>query len=110
MIYYGTWGNGEVVNQLPLSATTAYVLVLNPMRDRTEAQRAVAASESRDELLTFWRGERVDPYKDGNWNKVYRQDGPLEWFNPPWSEDDARADDYGNGIIELRRDGWRRVA
>jgi hypothetical protein len=108
MIYWCSWGDGSVLQQLPEHVLTAYVLVLNPMRGRTEEQRMLAASENREELLAAWRGEEVQPYTDGEWRRVYRKGGPLEWFNPPFSDGDA--DHYGNGIIEMRRDGWRRAA
>jgi hypothetical protein len=108
MIWHTTGFDNNPLGQIPEHITQLYGLVLNPMRGRTEEQRFLAASDSRDELVALLKAERVEPYKDENWHRVYRKGGPLEWFNPPWG--DGETDDYGNGIIELRRDGWRRVA
>lgn len=93
--------------QVPEGVTRVWGLVLNPMRGRTEAQQLIAVSDIKDEILAFWRAEKVEPYKDGEWQRAYRAGGPLEWYNPPWSEDVR--DHHGNGIVELRRDGWRVV-
>lgn len=107
MIYWSNgWGNGEVLEQLPPHVTTAFALILNPMQGRCEEQRVIAASDSREELKAAWDAEKVEPYRDGQWYRSYRKGGPLEWFNPPMGGDT----DFRNGIIELRRDGWRRVA
>lgn len=108
MIYW----QGELsspLDSVPDGVTLLYGLVLNPMTDRTEAQRLVAVCESRAELRAAWDAEKVDPYKDENWHRVHRKGGPLEWYNAPFGSSDV-AEDYGNGIIELRRDGWRRAA
>lgn len=108
MIYQmDSWGN--LLSQVPSHVTHLYGLVLNPMRGRCEEQRLVAASDSRDELKAMWDAERVEPYKDGQWQKVHRQGGLLEWFNAPWTDGDD-PDQFGCGIIELRRDAWQRVA
>jgi hypothetical protein len=110
-------GWGDPLANVPSHVAAVYVLVLNPMRGRTEEQRMVAASDNKTELQAFLDAERVEPYRDTGtsefggatvWSKVFREGGPLEWFNPPTFPD--RADDWGHGIMELRRDGWRRVA
>jgi hypothetical protein len=104
MIWHNS-GMVDVMANLPPHLTTAYALLLNPMTDRTEAVRLVAVSDNRSELESLLTSEKVEPYSDdGRWRKVYRQGGPLEWFNAP----DGIYD--GTGIAELRRDGWRRVA
>jgi hypothetical protein len=96
------------LDELPPSIISCFGLVLNPMRGRMEEQRLIAVSDSKPELERLLTEERVENYRDENWSKCYRSGGPLEWFNPPTFPD--RADDWGHGIIELRRDGWRRVA
>lgn len=106
MIYWQS-GFDSAIAFVPEEVNRVFGLVLNPMTCRTEEQRLVAASESREELKAAWDAERVEPYKDEQWHRVYRKGGPLEWYNPPFSGD---LDDYGCGIIELRRDGWRRAA
>lgn len=93
--------------KIPDEWTEAYLLVLNDMRQTTEAQTVVAASDSREELVAFLQGETVEPYPDGRWERAFRKDGPLMWYNPPPFPD--KADDWGHGVIGVRRDGWRRV-
>ena len=44
----------------------------------------VAWSQTKEELERFIESERVDEYKDGNWYKTFRKDGPLEWYNEPY--------------------------
>ncbi len=116
MIWHSDGWN-DPLRSIPEHVSTAYVLVLNPMRGRTEEQRAVAVSDNKAELQAFVEAERVAPYQDPGessfggsttWHKEFRKDGPLEWSNPPTFLD--RCDDWGHGIMELRRDGWRRVA
>ena len=107
MIYHTTgFGDGEVLNQLPANVTHVFALVLNPMRGRAEESRMLAVSESAAELTAFVEAERVEPYPDGEWQRSFRQGGPLEWFNPAPL---YGTDSFGHGIIELRKDGWRRV-
>lgn len=111
------FGEGAI-RMMPDHVVTAYVLILNPMRGRMEESRVIAASEIRDELVKFVEGERVEPYTtvaassfDSNphtFRHVYRE-GPLQWFNPP-SDLASPADDWGHGIITVKRDGWRRIA
>lgn len=58
-----------------------FALVLNPMQERTEAERVVAISTSKDALEKFYKDELVEPYKDDRWHKTFRKGGPLEWYN-----------------------------
>ena len=68
-----------------------WVLCLNNMQaSNVEILSPVARAESREALQSLLDRERVEPYKDGQWGKVYRQGGPLEWFNPPWGFDSHR--------------------
>jgi hypothetical protein len=70
-------------------------LVLSMMRNEKweTSDRLVAWSESREILEQFVERERVDPWIDENhamanlngtyrYNKSFRKDGPLEWYNP----------------------------
>jgi hypothetical protein len=63
-----------------------WVLLLNDMRaSNIENLQPVCRAESYQELLNYVKREQVEPYRDGQWAKVFRKDGPLEWFNPPWN-------------------------
>jgi hypothetical protein len=53
------------------------------MQCRAEAFDSVARASTRQSLLDFIQRERVEPYSDGQWKKVFRKGGPLEWYNPP---------------------------
>ncbi len=61
-----------------------YLLKLNDMRSpQVEIMQPIGIFESLDQIHRFLHAEEVSAYKDGQWNKRYRQGGPLEWFNPP---------------------------
>ena len=60
-----------------------WVLWLNPMTANFERRSPVAWAETKEALDRFVAAEKVEAYKDGPWHKVFRQGGPLEWFNPP---------------------------
>jgi len=107
MIWFAKGWDSPLV-QLPKSVTECFGLVLNPMRGRMEEQHLVAVADSRAELERLLTDERVPTYRDDNWQKCFRAGGHLEWFNPPTFPD--RADNFGHGIIEMRKDGWRRSA
>lgn len=69
-----------------------YVLLLNDMRSpKIEMLTPICRAETKEELEAFISRERVEPYKtDEHWHKVYRQGGPLEWFNEPYGFDAER--------------------
>ena len=63
-----------------------WILQLNDMRSsNVEIVEPVVKAETREELERFVESERVEPYRDGRWNKSFRRGGPLEWFNRPLS-------------------------
>ena len=65
------------------------ILRMNHMRDaKIEMLVTVGRAETRAELNQFLANEKVEPYSGGEWRKIYRQGGPLEWFNEPYSMDD----------------------
>lgn len=113
MIWYSD-GYSDVFCNVPEHITHLFGLLLNPMRGNTEEVRLICVSDYRNEIEELLKAESVEGYGDPGassfglgpttWCKVYRQGGPLEWFNPPGGVHDQ------TGIIELRRDGWRRVA
>ena len=71
------------------------------MPANTEKGNIVAIGEDK-ELLRQWMKDQLapEPYKDGNWSKVFNKGGPLEWNNPPFDMDncDSKKDHYGQGI------------
>ena len=113
MMWYAH-GFGSALDGVPENIHHLFGLVLNPMRGNTEEQRLICVSDYRHEVEALLEGEKVEPYGDPGessfghgatvWHKAFRKDGPLEWFNPP-------GDVYcETGIVELRRNGWQRVA
>lgn len=73
-----------------------YALFLNPMTSKAEHTSIVAISKSSETLQNLLNTEAVEPYKDGNFHKVYRKGGILEWFNPPYP---GNIDFSGNPVI-----------
>lgn len=70
-----------------------WVLVMNDMRAaNVENVQPVFRAEEKQQLIELLMRERVDNYRDGQWNKAFRQDGPLEWKNPPFNMEDALRD------------------
>lgn len=60
-----------------------YGLLLNNMQEaKIENLTVVKVSTDRDELVRFYNERLVEPYKDGKWNKTFRQGSELEWYNP----------------------------
>lgn len=65
-----------------------FVLMLNDMRAaNVETMLPVARAETAEELDSFLEQELANPYVDGQWSKVFKKDGPLEWYNPPFAEE-----------------------
>lgn len=110
MIYFTQGFADNPLPQVPDNVTKLFGLALNHMRGRVEETHLIAVSESRQELLDLLEHERVASYMDARFRKEFRQGGVLEWFNPPGAPvlPDG-TDAWGHGIIELHRDGWRRV-
>ncbi len=75
-----------------------YFLIMNPVTDRAESGKIAMMSTSRDGLISAYENERVDVYDDGNFRKVFKQGGPLEWFNPVWTFEGK--DTFGHGLSE----------
>lgn len=71
-----------------------FVLVLNDMRaSQIEIVNPRFRAETKEELETFLESEKVEKYTtDNRWGKSYRQGGPLEWYNPPFSMDEYIVD------------------
>ena len=69
-----------------------WILLLNDMRSSNiEILVPVARAENRSDLEALLTREKVTPYRtDDRWCKSFRQGGPLEWFNAPFSFDDGQ--------------------
>jgi hypothetical protein len=61
-----------------------WILALNDMRSpQIEIMTNICRADTEEELRALVEREKVAPYKDGHWRKIYRKGGPLEWFNAP---------------------------
>lgn len=88
-----------------------WILFLNMMKNRSESLTPVARGGSEESLKRFMERERVEPYKDDGFSdhsgsnttftKVFRQGGPLEWFNG--MELGGRIIDVGDADAAARR-------
>ena len=91
------------------------ILYLNDMRSpQIEMLRHVVKAATKEELKAFLARERVESYRDGRWGKVFREGGPLEWFNEPWAHDERRhfveidVDETVARHAETIRGAWRQ--
>ncbi len=75
-----------------------YYLVMNPVTDRAESGRIAMMSTSRQNLISAYENEQVVIYDDSNFRKVFKQGGPLEWYNPVWTFEGV--DPFGHGLSE----------
>jgi hypothetical protein len=75
-----------------------YYLIMNQVTDRAESGKIAMMSTSKDSLISAYENERVAVYNDGNFSKVFKQGGPLEWFNPVWTFEGR--DTFGHGLSE----------
>ncbi len=75
-----------------------YYLIMNPVTDRAESGRITMMSTIRQNLITSYENELVAVYDDGNFRKVFKQGGPLEWYNPVWTFEGV--DPFGHGLSE----------
>lgn len=91
-----------------------WVMLLNDMRSpNIERLTPVCRAETKEMLMDFLTRESVPGYRDGQWGKSFRQGGPLEWFNPPYKNDENMHFQNAGGVekwIEnARRDYEDRV-
>ncbi len=75
-----------------------YYLIMNPVTDKAESGRIAMMSTSRENLISAYENEQVTIYDDSNFRKVFKQGGPLEWYNPVWTFDGV--DPFGHGLSE----------
>lgn len=82
-----------------------WVLLLNDMRHaHIEQLTPVARAETKEQLIAFLQRETVEPYQDDHWSKTFKKGGPLEWFNPPWSNEPEHYQDVQS------EDEWAEAA
>ena len=81
-----------------------WILRLNDMRTpKIEIMQTVVRAETKEEIQSFLESETVESYKDDNWRKSFRKNGPLEWFNPPTG--------YEGGIVDVgTEESWVKDA
>ena len=108
------WIGENCLDQVSDGVHELWGLVLNPMPANAERGNLKAVATTREETVEFIKAEKVEPYQDGQWGKVFKKDGPLEWCNLPmaWNgEIDGPVDDHwGHGIIKLELvPTWQRT-
>ena len=59
-----------------------YKLLLNRMVGRSENVELVAIGYDKQKLIDWYEEQKVLPYQDGSWHKVFRKGSDLEWNNP----------------------------
>lgn len=75
-----------------------YCLVMNPVTDRAESGNIAMMSFDKNKLIDAYNNEATDSYKDDYYHKVFKKNGPLEWYNPLWTLDGL--DSFGHGLRE----------
>lgn len=77
-----------------------YALLLNDMRSpNVENLDAVRTAAEPRELADWCMGQASEMWRDGPWNKAFKADSDLEWYNPP--RDIRSLNDYWGGIWEV---------
>lgn len=80
-----------------------YGLMLNDMRfSNIENLICVKVSTNRQELVDYHESMRVPQWMDSKWQKSFRQDSELEWFNPSSNLDGDN--EYFGGIYAFPDD------
>ena len=87
-----------------------WVLYLNDMRSSNiEILVPVARASTKEDLKAFVARNEVTPYDDGGWGKIFRQGGPLEWFNRPYDFHEDRHFQDVEAHLERIREGLLRL-
>lgn len=89
-----------------------FKLILNPMTANAEAGNIVAISTSYDKLVEFYSSELAEErYKDGRWNKTFKKNSPLEWYNPLTALELNIDSIFGHGIFDewVREKTWDKI-
>ena len=76
-----------------------WVLRLNPMTANAEAGNVVGVAYDKEQLMDFYNNEFAkENYRDGQFHKVFKKNGSLEWYNPVFNIDGDGLDHFGHGI------------
>ena len=87
-----------------ITQVRVFVLVLNDMRfPKIEMGRIVAVSTSYEKLVELYNSNKAESQysenvNDYNWNKTFKKDSVLEWYNPVYSLELNYNDEFGHGI------------
>ena len=94
-----------------------WALQLNPMTANAEQVVPVAVGETEQDIIALLERDTVEPYTDGQWRKVFRQGGILEWYNPPMGGaawigvpavvDIGTEEDWINDAVEAMKQRWQ---
>jgi len=92
-------------------AEYGFILVLNPMMGNTENQKEFGPFETKDQLMSFYNGEKTELYREEGpnmfgpdpktYSKSFKKDGPLEWMNPLMESEFETPGHHGHGIHEV---------
>lgn len=103
-------------------AIYAFSIVLNPILANMEAGQQYGPFETLDQAIDFYNGEIVESYSDEGpdvfnggkkqYQKFFRQGGPLEWMNPLSEAEFATPNRFGHGFHEVavRFDNIQRIS
>lgn len=97
--------------RVELEVDIGFVLVLNLMRDRIQAQREFGPYPSRQAAIDYHNSQLApQPWKDvgdsefadnQTFVKAFKKGSPLEWMNPLRPEEFSQPGPYGHGIYEI---------
>jgi len=94
---------GNTMETRTITQVRVYKLILNPMTANAEAGELVAASTDYQKLVDWYNSQKApEPWRDGQWNKVFAEGSPLEWHNPADNLELNAPDIFNHGI----RDEW----
>jgi len=81
--------NTEPFPALLVPEQPLWILQLIDKRRRHPGAKEVAVCKARTkaELIALVEREKCEPYVDGNEGKIFKKNGPLEWFFEPSSDD-----------------------
>ena len=74
---------------------------MNPMMGQAEGVNIAAVCDDRAKLKQWYQEQFAEEmYKDGRYNKRFKKDSPLEWFNALHDIDSVEPETWGCGVKE----------